>query len=340
MSHEAWVPLSLSRWPTPIERLDRLSDHLGGPRIYVKRDDTATLGLGGNKVRKLEFLLGRAVADRIDTVVTTGALQSNHARLTAAACARLGLTCILLLQDAVPVDTAPYRRSGNRLLDDLFGAEARLVGRYEPMAGALADAEAELRASGANALMIPLGGSNAVGTLGYARCAEEIRLYERETGLRFDEIVVATGSGGTQAGLVLGRRLHGLKAGIVGVSVNRPSSELSPIVAHLAGAAADLLGREFDGMADDVMVDDRHYAPGYGLPNDACREAISLCARLEGLVLDPVYSGKAMAALIAAIRGGAYGSAGSVLFIHTGGVPALFAYTEFTDRQPASPASA
>ncbi|HYE52456.1 MAG TPA: D-cysteine desulfhydrase family protein [Azospirillaceae bacterium] len=317
--------LTLAAWPTPIEPLERLSRELGGPRLYVKRDDCTGLGGGGNKIRKLEYLLADARARGCDALVTTGALQSNHARLTAAAAAKLGWPCSLVLTDSVDWRRPEYRRSGNRLIERLLGTRVEIVAGPDERDERVEAALAALRADGRWPYLIPLGGSDAVGTLGYAACAAELQGQMRELGLRFRALVTATGSGGTQAGLVLGSRLAGLDLEVVGISVNKPADRLRETVAALVAGASTLVGG--DGQPDpEIIVDDRHFQPGYGLPSEAMTEAVRLCAQLEGLLLDPVYSAKAMAGLIAQVREGRYGRDDAVLFLHTGGQPGLYAY--------------
>jgi len=316
----------LSRQPTPIEPLPRLSAHLGGPRLYVKRDDLTGLGLGGNKLRKLEFLLGEAQAQGTDTVLTVGALQSNHARQTAAACARLGLACELILRRGSQVNDA-YLNSGNMLLNRLFGARLHLLQAQESREGRMAARAETLRAEGRRPYCIPLGGSCGLGNLGYVACAEEILSQSEELHVRLDAVVVATGSGGTQGGLVAGMRLL---AGVpvIGMAVEGTRAGQEALAAGQAAETLRLLGRDELGLGDSVLVMDEFVGPGYARPSEAMREAVLLAARYEGLVLDPVYTGKAFAGLIALARSGRYGQSDALLFVHTGGTPGLFGYPE------------
>jgi L-cysteate sulfo-lyase len=306
--------IPLATLPTPLEPLDRLSAELGGPRIWVKRDDLTGLGGGGNKVRKLELLLAAARADGADVVLTAGAVQSNHARLTAAACARLGLACELWLIRRVPGRHAHYERSGNVLLDRLLGAAVHLIpGDEDPEVAAERHAD-ELRAAGRRPYVIPAGGSNALGARGYVACARELLAQaEVELGL----VVVAAGSGGTLAGLAAGLGAAGWAGRLVGVSVSAPAAEAR-------ARAARIVGELHGAPAATFTVDDRFVGAGYGIPTDAGRAAMCRFARAEGLLLDPVYTAKAAAGRLAL----APAATGDVLFVHTGGVPALFAYQE------------
>jgi len=317
---------ALARLPTPIEPLPRLSAHLGGPRLYVKRDDLTGLGLGGNKLRKLEFLLGDALARGADTVLTVGALQSNHARQTAAACASLGLTCELILRRGSHVNDA-YLYNGNMLLNRLFGARLHLLQAQESRKERMATRAETLRAEGRRPYCIPVGGSCGLGNLGYVSCVEEILAQSAEMNVRFEAVVVATGSGGTQGGLVAGMRL---RAGVpvIGMAVEGTRPEQEALAAAQAAETLRLLGGDDVGLGDSVVVMDDFVGPGYARPSDAMREAVSLAARFEGLVLDPVYTGKAFAGFVALARSGRYGQSDALLFVHTGGAPGLFGYPE------------
>lgn len=325
--------VSLLRHPSPIERLERLEKALGTEvRIHVKRDDVAGIGGGGNKLRKLEFLLGDALAQGCDTFVTTGGIQSNHARLSAAASARMGLACELVLADVVPRHDADYRGNGNLLLDGLFGAKVHQVsGDTDPLAFAENRAE-ELRAEGRQPYVVGAGGSSPVGALGYAACAWEILEQERAAGLRFTRILIPNGSAGTHAGLAAGMAAAGEDAARVqSFIVLAPVETAHQATAALARATLGRIG--LPGGIDDaaIRVDPSQRGPGYGIPTDAMLEAVRLLARTEGLLLDPVYSGKAFAGLIAAVRAGDYAPGDSLLYVMTGGVPGLFAYREAFD---------
>ena len=307
------APLPLAHGPTPLEPLNRLSDWLGGPRLFVKRDDQTGLALGGNKARKLEHLCAEALAQGCDTLVTGGGPQSNHCRMTAAAANRLGLHCHLAL--AGPASDRP---TGNLLLDHLLGARLHPTAarEYYEIEAAIVGVAEEVRAEGGRPYAIPVGGASVTGALGYVDAARELTIQLEEP---LDWIVVADGSGGTHAGLLAG--LDG-PTRILGVDVGtRPDLDLR--VPELAFATAAALERP--APTGEVHIDHTRFGAGYGKPTSECLEAIRAAARLEGLILDPVYTGKAMAGLIGWIREGRFREGQSVLFWHTGGAPALFA---------------
>lgn len=315
---------------TPIQRLVRLERALGlggCSGIYVKRDDLMGIGGGGNKLRKLEFLLSEALAQGCDTFITTGARQSNHARLSAAAAARAGLACELMLTDTVDRADEAYRRNGNVLLDDLFGATVhRLPGEADALAKAHERA-AELSASGRRSYVVGAGGSSPVGCLGYVACAEEIVMQERELGLRFGRIVVPNGSSGTHAGLAAGlKALGGEPSRIVSFTVLAPLEKARETTLLLAAQTLDLLDPTAGFAEGEIVVEGDQLGPGYGVPTTAMVDAVRLVARTEGLLLDPVYGGKAFAGLLAAARDEMRSDDGPVLFVMTGGLPGLFAY--------------
>jgi D-cysteine desulfhydrase family pyridoxal phosphate-dependent enzyme len=298
--------------------LPRLSETLDGPKLLVKRDDQTGLAFGGNKARKLELLLPEALANGARTLLTRGALQSNHCRQTAAAAARCGLGCILVLSGDPPATS-----SGNILLDRLLGGELVWTRGREPE-GALQEAFEQARADGRFPYLIPYGGSSPLGAAAYAEAMRE--LLEQEVDI--DVIVLATSSGGTQAGLLAGARLHGYRGRIIGISVDQSASMLQTHIAALAQEVGDVLGEKVDVSADEVEVDDRFCEAGYAVLGEREREAIALFARTEGLLLDPVYTGRAAGGMVDLIRRGSLGSSERVLFWHTGGTPALFAYGE------------
>jgi D-cysteine desulfhydrase family pyridoxal phosphate-dependent enzyme len=303
-----------------------------GRTVLLKRDDLTGLALGGNKVRKLEFLLGAAEAEGADTVVTFGALQSNHARQTAAACAARGLRCELVLTTAVDRSGEAYERGGNVLLDRLFGAGCTIIPNDDAlMAATVAEVRDRIAARGGRARWIPPGGSDAVGTLGYVAAGLELAEQLRATvpdGRADDATVhVAVSTGGTLAGLLTGLQVAGCGAEVRGVDVYRPADVTLPRVLGLLDEVADLLGVEAVP-AGRVHLDDGWIGDGYGLPTAAMVEAVRLVARTEGVLLDPVYSGKAMAGLVADCRADAERPGGPTVFVHTGGAPGLFAYPD------------
>jgi D-cysteine desulfhydrase family pyridoxal phosphate-dependent enzyme len=312
--------------PTPLEELPRLSDRLGGPRIFVKRDDATGFAAGGNKGRKLEYLMGAAIKAGADTVITAGALQTNHGRQTAAAAAKLGLGCVLVLTDSVAGRSAAYHASGNLLLDRLTGAEIRRVAASTQVDEEMARIAEELRDKGRTPYVIPVGGSSPVGALGYAVAGEEIARQADGLGLRPAAVVHATGSCGTQVGLLLGLAAAGIP--VTGVCVSRPRDDQEARVkALLARTVAELqLDARLGTLA--VEADDRFIGPGYGQPTPGMVEAVRLAARYEGLFLDPVYTGKGFAGLVQRIREGRWRKDEAVVFVHTGGLPGLFVYDE------------
>lgn len=321
-SVDALLRVPLLDGPTPLARLEHFRRALGplAPRIWIKRDDRGPLALGGNKLRKLELLLADAVRERADTVITLGAVQSNHCAQTAAAARRLGLLPVLLLRGAP--EAPPI---GNLALDRLFGAEIRL--EPAPSAGWGERVATELRAAGRTPYLIPYGGSNALGALGFFFAGSELETQAEARGLQLKEIVVASSSGGTQAGLVLARAAGRLRAEVLGISVDLAPGELSAKIHALTREAAT----RFDLVAPgegEVRIADQWIGPGYAELDDKTRDAIELLARTEGILTDPVYTGKAIAALIDLARAGRWSPDDDVLFWHTGGVAAVFAYAE------------
>lgn len=313
--------------PTPIQRLARLSEKLGGVNVFVKRDDLTGLGMGGNKLRKLEFLIGEALAQRADTIITVGARQSNHARLTAAAAARFGLQCELVLTRSIPRTDAAFIDSGNILLDELLGAR---IHDLPGSANALEFAEtraAELRAEGRNVYVCPLGGSSTAGCLGYARGALEIAQQADAERLSFEEVVVPNGSGGTQAGLVAGFVALGKPAEFVrGHAVLNPAERTHEITVEKVNQTLQLIQPTRTAPVERLNLTGAQRGEGYGVPTDAMRSAVRLLASTEGLFVDPVYGGKAFAGLLQDVEEGRYARGQNVLFVMTGGLPGLFAY--------------
>mgnify|MGYP001251381550 CR=1 FL=1 len=311
--------------PTPLHPLPRLSAHLGGPALFIKRDDQTGLATGGNKVRKLEFLLAQAVAAGADCVITAGSTQSNHARQTAAGAASLGLAAHLVLY--APGGVAPAERSGNVLLDHLLGAEIHWTEERAPYAETIAQVEQTLRQAGHRPYVIPYGGSSAHGLLGYVDAMREVAGQIEPRGW-FDAHVFASSSGGTQAGLLLGAHLGGLltTTRILGISVDMSADRLAAQVTGLARAGAGMLGLDWEPDPAQVLVNDRYCGAGYAVVTDREREAIRLLARLEGILVDPVYTGRALAGLIDLVRSGEFRVGQRVLFWHTGGTAALSAF--------------
>lgn len=320
--------VELGHFPTSLEPMKNLTKHLGGPNIYIKRDDCTGLATGGNKTRKLEFLLADALERGADTLITQGATQSNHARQTVAAAARYGLGCKILLEQRVPDAELEYEKSGNVLLDEMLGGEivARLPVNTN-MQAAMEDLAIRLKGSGSHPYVIPGGGSNKVGALGYVGCAQELMYQSFEQGLRIDHVVHATGSTGTQAGLLVGLRGSNSGVPVYGVSVRAPKETQEENVWKLVKETADYVGLAPSVMQrEDVVADSDYVGGGYGIPTDSMIEAVRLTAELEGILLDPVYSGKGMAGLIALIRSRFFKPGENVVFIHTGGSAALFGY--------------
>ena len=312
------VPLSPHH--TPIDAIVRLPAAIGrttGPRIFMKRDDLLSFGCGGNKVRKLQTVIADAQAQGADALVTCGGVQSNHARATAAAGAALGLKVVLVLNGS-----RPEVPTGNTKLDALFGADVRFVSRREERAPGMDAAAAELREAGHRPFVIPLGASTPMGAMGFARGVAEVA----SAGVKPTVIIHASSSGGTQAGLIAGCALLGVRARVIGVSADEPAASLAATVTDLLEGIAARLGAKPATVAGDqaVEVDDTQVGDGYGIPTAASTEALELTARREGILLDPVYTAKAMAGLIARLRGGAFSADDTILFWHTGGQTGFF----------------
>lgn len=313
--------LELIGAPTPLEYLPRLSDHLGRD-IFIKRDDVTPIALGGNKLRKLEFLAADALREGADTLVTAGAIQSNHVRQTAAVAAKLGLHCVALLENPIGTTAENYLTNGNRLLLDLFNAQVEMCDALTDPQAQLGELATRLEAQGFRPYVIPVGGSNALGALGYVESAQEIA-QQCEGAVAISSVVVASGSAGTHAGLAVGLEQLMPQAELIGVTVSRSVEAQKPKVVAIQQALAQSL--ELQARADIMLWDD-YFAPGYGTPNEAGMEAVKLLAQLEGILLDPVYTGKAMAGLIDGINQKRFKDEGPILFVHNGGAPALFAY--------------
>ncbi|WP_430447569.1 MAG: D-cysteine desulfhydrase [Pseudomonas piscis] len=315
--------LDLLGHATALEKLHRLSAWTGRD-IYIKRDDTTPLAMGGNKLRKLEYLAADALAQGADTLVTAGAIQSNHVRQTAALAAQLGLGCVALLENPIGTDDTNYLGNGNRLLLELFDAKVELVDNLDQADEQLQALAARLRSNGKKPYLVPIGGSNALGALGYVRAGLELAQQIEDSGLRFAAVVLASGSAGTHSGLALGLSEALPQLPVIGVTVSRTEEDQRPKVQGLAERTAELLGVPLP-QSFNVQLWDEYFAPRYGEPNAGTLAAVKLLASQEGLLLDPVYTGKAMAGLLDGIGRQRFDE-GPILFLHTGGAPALFAY--------------
>ena len=318
--------ITLAHLPTPMEYLPRLTKYLGGPEIYIKRDDCTGLGTGGNKTRKLEFLIADAMSKNADVVITQGAVQSNHARQTAAAACKVGIGCRLVFEKRVVDADDGYKTSGNVLLDRIFGANICEVAKGTDMDAAMEDIADELRATGHNPYVIPGGGSNPIGALGYVDCAMEILAQANRESVVIEHIVHATGSAGTQAGLIVGLQAMNSNIPLLGIGVNAPKAEQEEKVFKLAEETATYLGAPGCVNREDVVANCDYVGEGYGIPTKEMNDAVMLLARLEGLLFDPVYSGKGLAGMIDLVQRGEFSGTKSILFVHTGGVAGLFGY--------------
>jgi len=322
--------VQLALLPTPIEPMPNLSKALGGPSLFVKRDDLTGLALGGNKARQIEFYFGEAIAKKSNVILITGAIQSNFVRSVAAAAAKLNMDCHVQLEERVPNIDATHRTSGNVLLTKLFGATIYTYPDGEDEIGAdqnINKIAEGLRKQGRIPYIIPLApGHTPLGALGYIVAAQEILDQLRKSGQIIDEIVVASGSASTHAGILYGLRALENQIPVVGICVRRSKEIQAPRVLARCSELSELLGTPEYVTTDDIILNDVPLAPGYGLLNPLTIEALNLAASLEGLLLDPVYTGKAMAGVIDRVRTNAYDNSVNILFLHTGGQPALFAY--------------
>jgi len=317
----------LAHLPTPLEHLPRLSKHFGGPDIYVKRDDCTGLASGGNKTRKLEYSMAAALEEGADTIITVGAVQSNHVRQTAAAACKLGLKCEVLLEHRIADPSEYYAGSGNVLLDKIFGANLREYPGGTDFDKAMAEVADEVKAQGGKPYIIPGGASNKIGALGYVNCAIELLGQIEEQGLDISHIVTATGSAGTQGGLIVGLKAMESTIPLLGIGVNIPQQDQEEKVFKLACETAEYIGKEGCVAREDVVANCNYVGDGYGVPTESMNEAVLMLARTEGLLFDPVYSGKGLAGMIDLIRNGTL-SDGNIVFLHTGGSAALFAYAD------------
>ena len=318
--------------PTPLEYLENLTNHLGCPQIYIKRDDCTGLAFGGNKSRKLEFLIGDAVENNADVVITAGAVQSNHCRQTAAAATKFGMECIIV---AKPSWSKEY--NGNLFLDELLGARLVLIeddeealdqGGKLSMEDTIENLMVDLKKEGKNPYYIPVGGSNSIGSLGYISMTMEMISQANEMGIEIGSMVAASGSGGTQTGMILGSDVE--KSGIqaVGMGISSDASVVIPKLTELCNQTSDYYGLGLNYEEKDIIFNDNYIGEGYGIPSEEMIEAVKLLARKEGIILDPVYSGKAFAGMVDLIKKGYFDKSKAVVFIHTGGTPALFVYSE------------
>ena len=327
MNLSVFPMVKLCHRPTALEPLKRLSKILGGPEIWIKRDDCTGLSTGGNKTRKLEYLVGDALKNGADTLVTQGAVQSNHARQTAAAAAKLGLKCHILLERRIPDKLDEYERTGNVFLDKIHGATVEFRESGIDMNAEGEAVSKKLGENGAKPYFIPGGGSNAVGALGYVSCALELISQFNANSIEFDCLIHATGSTGTQAGLISGLSALSSKLPVLGISVRQNRERQIDAVWELVKKTVEKLNN-IDIQRDKILVDDHYVGKGYAIPTDGTLEAIDLLAKTEGILLDPVYSGKAMAGLIDMVRKGDFKNNEKILFLHTGGSAALFAYEQ------------
>jgi len=331
--------MNLSKFPrvrlahlaTPLEFMPRLTEALGGPDIWIKRDDCTGLSTGGNKTRKLEFLMAEAVEQGADIVLTQGATQSNHARQTAAAATKLGMDCHILLEDRTGYNHENYRYNGNVLLDVLHGASIEHRGAGLDMNAEMEAVAETMRAEGRNAYTIPGGGSNATGALGYVNCALEMMAQFAEMGLAPDHIVHATGSAGTQAGLIVGLKAMNANIPLLGIGVRAPKDKQEENVYNLAVKTAEKLGASGVVAREDVVANTDYVGPGYGMVREDTLEAIDIFAQTEAILLDPVYSAKGAAGLIDLCRKGHFKKGEKVVFLHTGGAIGLTGYTHEFD---------
>jgi len=320
---EKFERIKLGHFPTPIEHLKNISKYLGGPNIFIKRDDCTGLATGGNKTRKLEFLIPDAIKNKAELVVTVGAVQSNHARQTAAACALIGLKCLIILEQRVKDPPEIYMNSGNVFLDKLYGADIKICPKNENFLEYYEKIIEDLKSKGTNVYFIPGGGSNSIGALGYVECLNEI--IKENNKYNFSHIIHATGSAGTQAGLLAGRKYFNCNIPIIGICIrydkttqeNKVNTEAKKTCEKLQCNVLD---------KSEVVVYDEYIGPGYGEPSDSMIEATNLLAKKEAILLDPVYSGKGFAGLIGLIKNKKFTKSDNVLFIHTGGAVSLFAY--------------
>jgi len=320
---EKFKRIKLGHFPTPIEHLKNITKYLDGPNIFIKRDDCTGLATGGNKTRKLEFLIPDAIKNKAELIVTVGAIQSNHARQTAAACALMGLKCLIILEQRLKNPPESYMKSGNVFLDKLFGAEVKVCPKNQGITEYSENLIKDIKSKGTNVYFIPGGGSNPVGALGYVECLNEI--IQENKKYNFSQIVHATGSAGTQAGLLAGRKYFNCDIPVTGICVRHKKDIQVDKVYTEAKNTCEKLHCNILNKSDVIVYDD-YIGPGYGEPTEEMKEATKLLARKEAILLDPVYSGKAFAGLIGLIKNKKFTRDDNVLFIHTGGAVSLSAY--------------
>ena len=320
---EKFERIKLGHFPTPIEHLKKITKYFGGPNIFIKRDDCTGLATGGNKTRKLEFLIPDAIKNKAELIVTVGAVQSNHARQTAAACALMGLKCLIVLEQRLKDPPDAYMKSGNVFLNKLFGADIKVCPKNEDFSKYSENIIHNLKLKGINVYFIPGGGSNAIGALGYVECLNEI--IRENNKYDFSQIVHATGSAGTQAGLLAGKKYFNFNIPVIGICIrHKKDTQVNKVYMEAKNTCEKLNCKVLD--KSDVIVYDEYIGPGYGAPSEGMIEATKLLAKKEAILLDPVYSGKAFAGLIGLIKNKIFTKNDNVLFIHTGGAVSLSAY--------------
>jgi len=320
---EKFKRIKLGHFPTPIEHLKNISQFLDGPNIFIKRDDCTGLATGGNKTRKLEFLMPDAINKKAELVITIGAVQSNHARQTAAACTLMGLKCLIILEQRLKNPPDAYMNSGNIFLDKLFGAEIKICPRSENVEEYTLKVLEDLKSKGTNVYFIPGGGSNSIGALGYVECLNEIM--KENNKYNFSHIIHATGSAGTQAGLLAGKKYFNCNIPVIGICIRYDkATQINRVYTEAKKTCEKLQCSILD--KSEVIVYDEYIGPGYGEPSDDMIEATKLLAKKEGILLDPVYSGKGFAGLMGLIKNKKFTKSDNVLFIHTGGAVSLSAY--------------
>tara|TARA_B100001996_G_scaffold33135_1_gene24924 strand:+ start:939 stop:1919 length:981 start_codon:yes stop_codon:yes gene_type:complete len=320
---EKFERIKLGHFPTPIEHLKNISKYLGGPNIFIKRDDCTGLATGGNKTRKLEFLIPDAIKNKAELVVTVGAVQSNHARQTAAACTLMGLKCLIILEQRLKDPPEAYMKSGNVFLDKLFGADVKICPKNEDVLEYSEKLIKNLKSKGTNVYFIPGGGSNSVGALGYVECLNEIIKDNKKYNIT--QIIHATGSSGTQAGLLAGKKYFNCNIPVIGICVrHKKDTQVDKVYNETKKTCEKLQCKILD--KSDVIVYDEYIGSGYGEPTKGMIEATNLLAKKEAILLDPVYSGKAFAGLIDLVRKKKFTKNDNILFIHTGGAVSLSAY--------------